>query len=85
MKALRCWFHWEPEAFSEPPSLEAARGITESSHQISSPGQAWCVPNYSENWERWESGTLGTLGTLETLETLETQSFCMSGISEREL
>ena len=24
MKALRCWFHWEPEAFSEPPSLEAA-------------------------------------------------------------
>lgn len=49
----RCWFHWEPEAFSEPPSLEA-----------------WCVPNYSENWERWETIGPYDTGVLEALEPI---------------
>lgn len=49
----RCWFHWEPEAFSEPPSLEA-----------------WCVPNYSENWERWETIGPYDTGVLDVIEPI---------------
>eukprot|EP00435_Cladocopium_sp_Y103_P020118 s1165_g4.t2 len=49
----RCWLHWEPEAFSEPPSLEA-----------------WCVPNYSENWEKWETIGPYDTGVLEAVEPI---------------